>query len=759
MEHARGRRWVAGAIATTMVAGVLSLLAMSPAVANHGSMVLEVSREVETVTTGQTVTLTARLQTPQGTPTIDGSGGETAIDFELFGINADGEGGADSPLTPDRTCTTTDGSALAYPTCTVQVTSAVAGTLFVRAWVDEDGSNATAEADSTEGRLSSADTDCNTEAENPPAANTGREEACLEGPEQPGDNPEEPDDTDVVQVNFRSPAGVPTVLDCAPNTPAPAKPGAAAFVSCRVTDGSGSPMPGIQVDGENLATIQNPDEGDDDDPADYNGAPTAEDPACVTGPSGVCNVRIEAISAELGAAMVCFWVDSDPGVDGTDATGTGLFVNPSYDPESAGSTDGGGCPAEPAPGAADDGGLTDKENVDFQQPVLTSIDVEPDRSTRQVGTQHTLTARLLDQFGRQWETGTQVRFEFLSGSTQDNDGSTPGIPDRICNTPGGTGADPGTCSVSYSSGGAGTDTICGFFGTTSATCSDEPQATDSVANVDLVTQQWTPVPTTPTTTPAAEDVARTQGYTLVGADGGIFTYGTSTFHGSTGDLKLNRPIIGMASKKGGTGYWLVASDGGIFSFGDAEFFGSMGDQRLNAPVLGMEATPSGKGYFLFAADGGIFTFGDARFKGSTGDQRLNQPVVGMAVTEKGDGYWLVARDGGIFSFNAPFHGSTGDIRLNEPIFDMGPRPGDGGYWLVARDGGIFTFGNAEFHNSAVGATTAPVIGLGVTPTGKGYWVADSRGAVFPFGDARFLGDRRSAANNATTVGFATVPKA
>jgi hypothetical protein len=73
----------------------------------------------------------------------------------------------------------------------------------------------------------------------------------------------------------------------------------------------------------------------------------------------------------------------------------------------------------------------------------------------------------------------------------------------------------------------------------------------------------------------------------------------------------------------------VASDGGIFSFGDAQFFGSTGGIRLNQPVVGMAATPSGRGYWLVASDGGIFSFGDAQFFGSTGGIRLNAPMRGM----------------------------------------------------------------------------------------------------------------------------------
>ena len=120
----------------------------------------------------------------------------------------------------------------------------------------------------------------------------------------------------------------------------------------------------------------------------------------------------------------------------------------------------------------------------------------------------------------------------------------------------------------------------------------------------------------------------------------------------------------MAATPDGGGYWLVAADGGIFTFGDAGFYGSTGNIHLNQPVVGMAATPDGGGYWLVASDGGIFTFGDAGFYGSTGNIHLNQPVVGMAATPTGAGYWLVAADGGIFTFgDARFYGSAGSLHL------------------------------------------------------------------------------------------------
>jgi hypothetical protein len=41
-----------------------------------------------------------------------------------------------------------------------------------------------------------------------------------------------------------------------------------------------------------------------------------------------------------------------------------------------------------------------------------------------------------------------------------------------------------------------------------------------------------------------------------------------------GGQSLNQPMVGMASNRG-NGYWLVAADGGLFSFGTAPFYGSI----------------------------------------------------------------------------------------------------------------------------------------------------------------------------------------
>ena len=229
------------------------------------------------------------------------------------------------------------------------------------------------------------------------------------------------------------------------------------------------------------------------------------------------------------------------------------------------------------------------------------------------------------------------------------------------------------------------------------------------------------------------------GYWLVAADGGIFNFGDARFFGSTGALRLARPVVGMAASPSGNGYRLVASDGGIFAFGDARFVGSTGGMPLAAPIVGMASTPTGLGYWLVAADGGIFNFGDARFFGSTGALRLARPIVGMAATPSGQGYWLVASDGGIFAFgDARFQGSTGAIRLAQPVVGMAPTPSGRGYWLVASDGGIFAFGDAAFAGSTGALRLArPVVGMaaGTAGAGGGYWLVASDGGIFAFPSA------------------------
>jgi len=249
-----------------------------------------------------------------------------------------------------------------------------------------------------------------------------------------------------------------------------------------------------------------------------------------------------------------------------------------------------------------------------------------------------------------------------------------------------------------------------------------------------------------------------QGYWMVGSDGGVFSEGSAAYHGGTGNIRLNQPMVGMAARPQADGYWLVASDGGVFAF-DAPYKGSMGGIPLNQPVVGMAATPSGNGYWLVARDGGIFNFGDAGFYGSTGGIRLNKPIVGMASTPTGHGYWLVASDGGVFTFgDAHFWGSTGDKHLNQPVVGMAPLSDGLGYWLVASDGGIFTFGDAVFHGSMGGTPlNQPVVGMAQAGDDGGYWLVASDGGIFAFDSAGYHGSMGGTRLNKPVVAMAPGP--
>ncbi len=259
---------------------------------------------------------------------------------------------------------------------------------------------------------------------------------------------------------------------------------------------------------------------------------------------------------------------------------------------------------------------------------------------------------------------------------------------------------------------------------------------------------------------AAAPLKQVSAYWVVASDGGIFSFGGAGFYGSTGGMRINRPVVGMAGTPDSAGYWEVAADGGIFSYGDARFYGSTGNLTLNQPVVGMAATPDGGGYWLVAADGGIFAFGDARFYGSTGNLTLNKPVVGMAATPDGGGYWLVAADGGIFAYgDAGFYGSTGNLTLNQPIVGMAPSADGHGYWFTAADGGVFAYGDAPYAGSLGNVPQKhPVVAIaasdqGLSANGPGYWFANSNGAVSAFGGATYWGSTPQVLNQ-PVVGMA-----
>ncbi len=246
------------------------------------------------------------------------------------------------------------------------------------------------------------------------------------------------------------------------------------------------------------------------------------------------------------------------------------------------------------------------------------------------------------------------------------------------------------------------------------------------------------------------DVAAQHGYWLVGADGGIFTFGSAQFYGSTGNLVLQRPVVGITPTADRGGYWLVASDGGIFAFGDAGYHGSIpgvglapagtggGAPQLDAPIVAMVPSTDGGGYFMVASDGGVFAFGDARFEGSCpGIGGCSGAAVAVVPDASGQGYWLVTATGNVYTFgNAVDYGSPGS---QGSVVTSAVRYPDGdGYWILFADGTVSAFGTdpVTFGSPAgsVGGDN-PANAIFATADGAGYWVATADGAVYNYGDA------------------------
>ncbi len=246
------------------------------------------------------------------------------------------------------------------------------------------------------------------------------------------------------------------------------------------------------------------------------------------------------------------------------------------------------------------------------------------------------------------------------------------------------------------------------------------------------------------------------GYWQVAADGGVFTFGGANFYGSTGSLKLNRPVVGMAPTPDRGGYWLVASDGGVFAFGDAGFYGSTGSMTLNRPIIGMIPTLDGRGYWLIASDGGVFAFGDASFYGSAGGENLTYPVTAAAPSFLDGGYWLVDSDGQVYSYgDAQWEGQPAFAPGGYRITGLVGTHSSSGYWMASANGNVANFGDAAPYGSMIGTNlNAPIVGIAATRDGAGYWLQGADGGIFTFGDAPFYGSMGGHPLNAPMVGIA-----
>jgi hypothetical protein len=317
-----------------------------------------------------------------------------AVDFEVVTGPADGDVGTpgDTPLSPDLECVAAGGGPGVAATCTVAYAENgnQQGRDRVLAWIDHDGDNATVEADVAEGRYVSA---------------------CVAEHGNPGQTPE-PDGTDCVTHDWtrRVTSAVDVTTDLAANVP-----GVSHQLEAVIVDQGGEVLDG--VDTRTTVRFYFLD-GSAHDPSPRMTL-SRPDFACQTDATGSCTVDYPG--TVRGVDTLCAVI---PG--------------------------GGNQCGEPV----------DAPDSDNQADVVAvawvggRLDVDKESSPSLSGTEHVLTARIVDGAGVAM-VGMEVDFEVVAGPGDDDvgdDGDSPESPDLGCVTAAGE-SDAGTCRVAYTDDG------------------------------------------------------------------------------------------------------------------------------------------------------------------------------------------------------------------------------------------------------------------------------------------------------------------
>ncbi len=189
----------------------------------------------------------------------------------------------------------------------------------------------------------------------------------------------------------------------------------------------------------------------------------------------------------------------------------------------------------------------------------------------------------------------------------------------------------------------------------------------------------------------------------------------------------------MAATHFGSGYWLVGADGGVFTFGDAPFCTPLLVTAVGAVLPGYVVGP--------APDVGI-----AAASGSLGYDIVSSFGVGLSLPPPNEACDPEAINEDYGSIDFP-GGVTPSAQISGVATSvMGAR-----LWLVGIDGGVFApeiqagqgpISPSPFFGSLPGlgiAPVTPIVGIAATPDGDGYWLISVDGGVFAFGDARFFG--------------------
>jgi hypothetical protein len=304
--------------------------------------------------TGHTITCTA-------TNSLGALTTGTGIDVEATGPND--PDGANTPLTPDFTCTTGTAGTCSFTHGTGGTgTSGTAGVTVYRAWIDADNSNGTNEADTTEGRDE--------------AANAGTRA--------------EPDNTDVVNKTWVGPPAQVTATPAADT----ASVGTCNAFTFTVLDAAGSPVAGVRLDVEQRHERSGDATANNEPTVSFCTPSTGENPSTVDEGTG----------------------DLRPPAEAPDNAGTAGG-------ETAGTTNAAGritigIAVAPGNGSTGTGNVTvvgfvettdndDRDNNEPQDTVVKTwitpegrtIDCEPETATNRTGVTQTVICLVLDRFG------------------------------------------------------------------------------------------------------------------------------------------------------------------------------------------------------------------------------------------------------------------------------------------------------------------------------------------------------------------------
>lgn len=195
----------------------------------------------------------------------------------------------------------------------------------------------------------------------------------------------------------------------------------------------------------------------------------------------------------------------------------------------------------------------------------------------------------------------------------------------------------------------------------------------------------------------------TEGYWFGARDGGVFSFGYDIqFHGSLGATGNPTDIRGIDAMADGNGYRLVDEAGGVFCFGSATYHGSIPEAGVPDLVAGdkiVSISGTGSGYLLFSEKGYVYAFGNALyFGGADGDGKKYVAGIGRP---QNDGYWLLASDGTIRKYGV-LTPAFAAIVPSPAASAMAVTASGAGLWVADESGGVFALGDATFHGSVPG---------------------------------------------------------